>query len=86
MGLLLNLWVPNFDWENETYVVKQSFPSFMSTILGMLITGGIIGLFYLFKNLEFWLIFTLITVIYAVVAATLIALTYTLGKKLFERI
>lgn len=86
MGLLLNLWVPNFDWENETYVVKQSFPSFMSTILGMLVTGGIIGLFYLFKNLEFWLIFTLITVIYAVVAATLIALTYTLGKKLFERI
>jgi ABC-2 type transport system permease protein len=86
MGLLLNLWVPNFNWENETYVVKQSFPSFMSTILGMLITGGIIGLFYLFKHLEIWLIFTLITAIYAFVATVLIILTYTLGKKLFDQI
>ena len=86
MGLLLNLWVPNFNWENETYVVKQSFPSFMSMILGMLITGGIIGLFYLFKHLEIWLIFTLITAIYAFVATVLIILTYTLGKKLFDQI
>jgi ABC-2 type transport system permease protein len=86
MGLLLNLWVPNFDWENETTVVKQSFPSFMSMILGMLLTGGIVGLFFLFKHLELWLIFTLITSIYAVVATILIILTYTLGKTLFERI
>ena len=86
MGLLLNLWVPNFDWENETIVVKQSFPSFMSMILGSLITGGLVGLFFLFKNLKFWLIFTLIAAIYSVIALILVILTYTLGKKLFNRI
>lgn len=86
MGLLLNLWLPNFEWENETMVVKQSAPSFLSMIFGMLITAGIIGLFLLFKNLEISVIFAIISGIYTLVLAILILLTFTLGKWLFKRI
>ena len=86
MGLLLNLWVPNFDWDNETIVVKQSFPSFMSTILGMLLVGGIVGLFFLFKHLELWQIFAIISGVYALLAILFIILTFTLGKKLFNKL
>ena len=86
MGLLINLWVPNFDWDNETMVVKQGMSTTITMILGMLLTAGVIGLYMLFDTLKLWVAFALILGIYSAVALILIVLTYTLGVRLFKKI
>lgn len=85
-GLLLNLWLPNFDWDNETMVVKQSMPSLFAMILGMLLSAGIIGLYLLLDTYSILIIFAAISSIYLFVAIILGILTFTLGKKLYNRI
>lgn len=85
-GLLFNLWLPNFNWENETMVVKQSAPSLLSMMFGFLLTAGIIGLFMAFKHLDFALIFAIISGIYLAALAITILLTFTLGQRLFKRL
>lgn len=36
-GLMINLMLPNYEWESETQVVKQSVPSLLGMILGLLL-------------------------------------------------
>lgn len=36
-GVLINLWLPKFDWNNETQVVKQSLSAMLTMILGLLL-------------------------------------------------
>ena len=67
-------------------VVKQGASSILSMMFGFLLTAGIIGLFMLFKHLDFALIFAIISAIYAVALAITITLTFTLGKWLFKRL
>lgn len=58
-GLILNLHFYRFDWENVASVVKQSLPTFITTVGGMVVGGGFIGLGI--RLMEFisaqWLIF-----------------------------
>ncbi len=38
MGLIINLWLPKFDWTNPVVCVKQSFSTFIAILLGLAIT------------------------------------------------
>ncbi len=40
-GLLINLYLPNLTWTNEAQVIKQSVPSFLCVMGGMLPLLGI---------------------------------------------
>lgn len=40
LGLLINLVFPNYEWENVTYIVKQSISAIITILLSVLIVGG----------------------------------------------
>lgn len=40
LGLLINLVFPNYEWENITYIVKQSISAIITILLSVLIVGG----------------------------------------------
>ena len=40
LGLFLNLLLPNYEWENVTYIVKQSIPAISTVFLSILIVGS----------------------------------------------
>lgn len=39
VGIFLNLKFPNFSWDNETVVIKQSMPVFISILIGFISVG-----------------------------------------------
>ena len=39
-GYILNLLFPNFEWDNVTQIIKQSFPAILSTLLCAVVTCG----------------------------------------------
>lgn len=39
LGLFINLLFPNYEWENVTYIVKQSVPAIMTILFSVLIIG-----------------------------------------------
>ena len=51
LGLLMNLLFPDYEWENITYIVKQSIPA-VFTVLFSLSAGGLSfwAIMYLFNN------------------------------------
>lgn len=40
LGLFLNLLLPNYDWENVTYIIKQSIPAILTIFFSILIIGS----------------------------------------------
>ncbi len=50
-GLLLNLNHANFNWVNETAVVKQSLPVFLSMFGGWVFVGILAGLYFAFASI-----------------------------------
>lgn len=40
LGLFMNLMFPNYEWENVTYIVKQSIPAISTVFLSILVVGG----------------------------------------------
>ena len=47
LGCLLNLFLPDFGWNNVTYIIKQSLPAILSALIGMITTCG--GMFMILK-------------------------------------
>ncbi len=43
-GYILNLIFPNFEWDNVTQIIKQSFPAILSTLLCTIVTCGTVYL------------------------------------------
>lgn len=88
LGVLVNLFLPKFNWINETVAVKQG----MSTMVCMLVPMGIVAL-YLLPYL-FWLNAYISVVVYTLVFAILIVIasfviySYLTGnaKKRFEKL
>lgn len=39
-GYILNLIFPNFEWDNVTHIIKQSFPAIMSAVIGTFASCG----------------------------------------------
>ena len=40
LGLFVNMIFPNYEWENVTYIVKQSLSAIVTILLSILIVGG----------------------------------------------
>lgn len=40
IGCLINIFFPNFEWENITHIIKQSLPAILSALIGTLSTCG----------------------------------------------
>ena len=41
LGLLINLVFPNYEWENVTYIVKQSISAIITILLSILIVAPV---------------------------------------------
>lgn len=87
LGLLLNLNHANFNWVNETAVVKQSLPVFLSMFGGWAFVGVLAGLYFAFAK------FISATAYFYITCATIFAITaiqFTLletkGVKKFENL
>lgn len=85
-GLLMNLWQPNLDWDNETKVVKQSLPVLLTMLLGVLLAVAPYGIFKLCKTLPLYVTLLISIALYLVILACAILLLYTRGVKLFRKI
>lgn len=70
LGLFINLIFPNYEWENVTYIMKQSISAIITILLSVLIVGGAlwvtIQFFYtqiLFASYILVFLFALLTVL-----------------------
>lgn len=87
LGLLLNLNHANFNWVNETAVVKQSLPVFLSMFGGWAFVGVLAGLYFAFASI------ISATAYFYITCATILAITViefvlleTKGVKKFENL
>ena len=72
LGIFINLKVPNFKWESEIQVVKQSIAVFITLIISML--SGIIPIFFsvVLLNVSKDIIFLIIAVVLTLVSLFII--------------
>ena len=87
LGLLLNLNHANFNWVNETAVVKQSLPVFLSMFGGWVFVGILAGLYFAFASI------ISATAYFYITCATILSITViefvlleTKGVKKFENL
>lgn len=52
LGLFVNLIFPNYEWENVTYVVKQSLSAIVTILSSVLIVGGALWIVIRFFNTQ----------------------------------
>lgn len=52
LGLFVNLIFPNYEWENVTYIVKQSISAIITILLSVLIVGGVLWITIQFFNTQ----------------------------------
>ncbi|MGN1410867.1 MAG: hypothetical protein ACI4XJ_11925 [Eubacteriales bacterium] len=85
IGLLINLKYPVFNWDNETYPVKQSLSEGLALLSGFGINILFAGIYVLLKNIvpaELYLLACLAVI--SIVCAVLFALLRKNGVKLLE--
>lgn len=83
-GVLINIYFPILEFENETKVVKQSFSVLLTMVLTFLLTIIPIGLFFIFKNLPIAYILLISFMLYFFVLALILSLLFTKGVKKFR--
>ncbi len=84
LGLLLNLKYPLFDWVNEVKVIKQSMPSILTMIIGLVIS--IIPLTVMPKSINSTLYSFIIGLTLLFINIILYRILFTKGQKMFERL
>lgn len=83
VGLLVNLWFPKMDADNDTVVIKQSASIIVTMLLNTVLMLLFIGLFLLTKGMGF-LIFSAMAAAVALLLLTLVMLLLnTSGRKAF---
>lgn len=84
-GVLINLFLPKLDYENDAQVVKQSL-AVLVNILSSIVLAIIPVLFYLYVIKDIYLVALICAGIYLLLNAIVVALLFTKGKKLFKRL
>ena len=85
-GLLFNLWLPKFDWEDPTVVVKQGLPTLLTMFLGIFLTMLPVATMLIF-NIESMKLLMIITLtVFTLVFALFTILLFTVGKKLYRKL
>ena len=85
-GLLINLWLPKLDWEEETQVVKQGLSSLVTMILGMLVSIVPVALVLAFEALTLDAVIIISFAIYILLGVVFSVLLFTVGKKLYRKL
>jgi len=86
-GVFVNLLFPKFDFENEHTLLKQSISGFILMFGGMLLILGLVGLsVWLLFKLPVYVIFIILTSVLVLLTSIMIILTYTVGKRIFNRL
>ena len=85
VGIMINLWFPRLNWENETQVVKQS----LSVLLSMVFNGVLaiipVAIYLIFK-IEIWIVALISVALYLAVFVLFTVLLFTKGKKIFNKL
>lgn len=86
-GILINLYFPKFEFENEATVIKQSLSATIMMLGGMVVNGCLIGLVIgLAHFLPFIAIALIILSILIIATGIVITLTYTVGQRIFNHL
>lgn len=85
-GVLINIFYPVFHYDDEIRVVKQSLASLLTIILGLILSGVLVGIYYAFKSLELQYIFLISVGVYLLILLAVVILLFTLGVKIFRKL
>lgn len=83
LGIVINLWFPNFTWKNEIKVIKQSMSTFLAIMIGMALA---IIPFTIKTTMNPNLYTTLITSIMLLLTIGLYTYMTTIGVKIFNKL
>ena len=85
-GVLLNLIFPNFNFEDETKVVKQSISALLTMLLGLVLTAILVGIYFLFKPLNIVYISIIGLGVYVLLLTLILIILFTYGIKKFRKL
>ena len=87
-GVLVNLWFPKLEYENENTLLKQSTSAVIMMFAGIFLIFSLIGLsiWLLFCNLSFIVVAIILISILLIITALVIALSYTVGQRIFNHL
>lgn len=80
-GVLINLYFPVLEFEDETKVVKQSFSTLLTMLLGIILSALLVGIYFLFKFLPIKYILLISISAYILILTTVVTLLFTKGIK-----
>ncbi len=83
IGLLINLLYPSFEWVNETKVIKQSAPVFLTMALGFALS---ITPLLIKTNINKYLYIFIIGVIYLLLSIIIYNILFKRGKNIFKKL
>lgn len=84
-GIMINLWFPKLNWENETQVVKQSLSVLLSMVLNGVLALVPVAIYLIFK-LDIWIVALIGVGFYVAMFVLFTTLLFTKGKKIFYKL
>ena len=85
LGILINLWVPKLNWENEVQVVKQSLSVLLSMVFNFVLAVVPVVIYLIFE-IDIKLVAMITLGLYVVCLITFAVLLFTKGKKRFYKL
>lgn len=85
-GVLINIYYPILEFEDETKVVKQSLSVLLTMVFSFILTLITIGLYFIFKTLQIEYIILITFLIYLLVLMFVISILFTKGIKKFKKL
>ncbi len=85
-GLLINLWIPNLDWEDETKVVKQSISVLIAMVFSQIIALLPLAITLIFNQISLIVLCTFTYIIYGAILLLVLLLLFTKGAKLLRKL
>ena len=80
-GLMINLWFPKLNWENETQVVKQSLSVLLSMLFNFVVAAIPVAIYLIF-NISITLVALITIGLYLICLIAFVCMLFTKGKKL----
>lgn len=84
-GLIINIWLPKFNWSDEVQVVKQSLATLLTMVFGLVLTLIPVALTLIF-NLPFLMVALISACLFAVVLCFCVCFLFTKGIQMFRKI
>ncbi len=85
-GLLINLWLPNLDWDDEVKVVKQSMAVSITMLANIIISLLPVALYFILPNSSILSLAFVSAMLFSLLASLMLYLTKTVGVKLFNQL